>query len=201
MATLGTEQSVSPYPAAPHGEPEALPPTPKRQDEDDRHPPPTSYTPVLSTPPLQTDAAAEGSANGSQPQFSFIYPQNLQNLQRSFPQNLPGSLFVPQPTATSAVGAFPLLVAAAVAAQPAPIQPGPAPDQETGGSGSVKRKRRPTKVYACTFPGCSRVFTRHFNLQTHMKTHDPNREKPFTCDICDKAFGRKVDRDRHLNGK
>ncbi|KAI8907763.1 hypothetical protein DFJ77DRAFT_434351, partial [Powellomyces hirtus] len=109
---------------------------------------------------------------------------------------------MPQQTASSGVGAFPLLVAAAVAAQPAPIQAGPppTPDQDGASSdGSVKRKRRPTKLYSCTYLNCNRQFTRHFNLQTHIKTHDPNRDKPFTCPLCDKSFGRKVDRDRHMN--
>ncbi|KAI8583819.1 hypothetical protein K450DRAFT_220125 [Umbelopsis ramanniana AG] len=42
-------------------------------------------------------------------------------------------------------------------------------------------------------------FSRRFNLQTHMRVHDPNRLKLFCCDVegCGKNFDRRHDLTRH----
>ena len=66
-----------------------------------------------------------------------------------------------------------------------------------GGSADSRRKRRPSRLYTCNYPGCNKQFTRNFNLQSHAKTHDPDREKPFVCPECGKGFWRKVDLERH----
>ncbi|KAJ3034535.1 hypothetical protein HDV00_004948 [Rhizophlyctis rosea] len=67
----------------------------------------------------------------------------------------------------------------------------------TPGSAESRRKRRPSRLYTCNYPGCNKQFTRNFNLQSHAKTHDPDREKPFVCPECSKGFWRKVDLERH----
>ncbi|KAJ3040280.1 hypothetical protein HK097_002593 [Rhizophlyctis rosea] len=66
-----------------------------------------------------------------------------------------------------------------------------------GSSADSRRKRRPSRLYTCNYPGCNKQFTRNFNLQSHAKTHDPDREKPFVCPECAKGFWRKVDLERH----
>ncbi|KAI8092501.1 uncharacterized protein BX664DRAFT_261503, partial [Halteromyces radiatus] len=72
-------------------------------------------------------------------------------------------------------------------------------------SESDHKKRRSTKTtrvnqnekrYGC--PICRRKFSRRYNLNTHIRTHNANRIKEFACDICGTAFDRKHDRDRHL---
>ena len=51
--------------------------------------------------------------------------------------------------------------------------------------------------YICRF--CGKPFTRSFNFNTHMETHDPNRKKPFQCrhPDCYKMFYRPTDLKRH----
>ncbi|KAF2744226.1 hypothetical protein M011DRAFT_461024 [Sporormia fimetaria CBS 119925] len=48
---------------------------------------------------------------------------------------------------------------------------------------------------------CGGLFTRAFNYNQHLKTHDPDRVKAFQCTYtgCNKPFGRKTDLDRHIN--
>ncbi|KAJ3002117.1 hypothetical protein HKX48_002522, partial [Thoreauomyces humboldtii] len=51
--------------------------------------------------------------------------------------------------------------------------------------------------YACPIPSCPRTFTRHFNLRTHIETHNPDRDRPFPCSSCNKRFLRAHDLERH----
>ncbi|KAJ3187960.1 hypothetical protein HDU85_006353 [Gaertneriomyces sp. JEL0708] len=60
-----------------------------------------------------------------------------------------------------------------------------------------KMRRKPSKVYPCPMEVCNKVFTRKFNLQTHLKTHDPARARPYACPQCDKDFMRPHDLERH----
>ncbi|KAJ1565780.1 hypothetical protein HK405_011613 [Cladochytrium tenue] len=58
-------------------------------------------------------------------------------------------------------------------------------------------RRRRNLAYACTFPGCTRAFSRHYNLKTHEAIHDPARERPHACGACPRAFVRLHDLERH----
>ncbi|KAG1443718.1 hypothetical protein G6F56_010570 [Rhizopus delemar] len=57
----------------------------------------------------------------------------------------------------------------------------------------VVKKKKPQ--YQCDFQGCTKTFTRTYNLRSHRRTHTD--EKPFLCDVCQKAFARHHDRNRH----
>ncbi|KAF9934872.1 hypothetical protein BGZ65_003583 [Modicella reniformis] len=91
-----------------------------------------------------------------------------------------------------------------------PIALGEESSSSTTASAAPKRRKRvrpptvrkPRKVkltrFACTVSGCDKVFSRAYNLTSHMKTHSSDR--PFTCGIgaCTLAFARRHDRERHV---
>ncbi|KAL1921264.1 uncharacterized protein VTP21DRAFT_10980 [Calcarisporiella thermophila] len=64
-------------------------------------------------------------------------------------------------------------------------------------SNSRKRASRVPGEYICEHPGCQKVFTRSYNLRSHMRTH--TSERPYACTFpgCDKHFARLHDRNRH----
>ncbi|KAI8802498.1 hypothetical protein BJ742DRAFT_661562, partial [Cladochytrium replicatum] len=47
---------------------------------------------------------------------------------------------------------------------------------------------------------CTRSFTRRFNFETHLETHNPNRKKHHACEVgtCGKVFFRPYDLKRHV---
>ncbi|KAF8945895.1 hypothetical protein BGZ47_001783 [Haplosporangium gracile] len=71
-------------------------------------------------------------------------------------------------------------------------------------SARVKRKRRARQTkpkvkptsFSCDVPDCGKVFSRAYNLTSHMKTH--SAERPFLCGSCPLAFARRHDRERHV---
>ncbi|KAF9907213.1 hypothetical protein EC991_011203 [Linnemannia zychae] len=75
---------------------------------------------------------------------------------------------------------------------------------ETDGSTRSKRKRRARQTkpkpkptsFSCDVPDCGKVFSRAYNLTSHMKTH--SAERPFLCGSCPLAFARRHDRERHV---
>ncbi|GJE89950.1 hypothetical protein PsYK624_060640 [Phanerochaete sordida] len=64
------------------------------------------------------------------------------------------------------------------------------------GDASQTRRRQPAN-FACPVPGCGSVFTRHFNLKGHLRSHA--EEKVYQCKWpgCGKNFARQHDCKRH----
>lgn len=61
--------------------------------------------------------------------------------------------------------------------------------------------------YCCSIPGCSKVFEKNYNLNSHSKVHCGMQhafvlmesvEKPYACNVCPASFKRKHDFRRHL---
>ncbi|KAI9303922.1 hypothetical protein BJ944DRAFT_267620, partial [Cunninghamella echinulata] len=69
------------------------------------------------------------------------------------------------------------------------------PRQPLRRSNSDRRSSRGTGTFPCQHPNCGKVFTRHYNLTSHMKTH--TAERPFACTTCGRKFARQHDRNRH----
>ncbi|KAI9280101.1 hypothetical protein BY458DRAFT_501384 [Sporodiniella umbellata] len=53
------------------------------------------------------------------------------------------------------------------------------------------------ETFPCTFHGCRKVFTRPYNLKSHMKTHSPERPHACVYAPCDWKFVRLHDLKRH----
>ncbi|KAI5962474.1 SWI5 [Candida pseudojiufengensis] len=54
------------------------------------------------------------------------------------------------------------------------------------------------KIYKCTYKNCGKLFTRRYNVRSHIQTHLSDR--PFSCKFCIKKFVRQHDLNRHLKG-
>ncbi|KAF9323117.1 hypothetical protein BG006_001746 [Podila minutissima] len=81
------------------------------------------------------------------------------------------------------------------------------PTSSSSSSSSTSKASRPLadtiekRMHPCTFEGCSKSFTRAFNLRSHLNTH--NGERPHKCpeEGCDWDFVRRHDLDRHVKSK
>ncbi|KAF9950600.1 hypothetical protein BGZ72_007770 [Mortierella alpina] len=62
---------------------------------------------------------------------------------------------------------------------------------------SMGRPLQQEKRFACQVANCNRMFSRHYNLESHKYTHGVQR--PHGCRHCPKTFARVHDRDRHMN--
>ncbi|KAI8923642.1 hypothetical protein BC831DRAFT_381465, partial [Entophlyctis helioformis] len=51
--------------------------------------------------------------------------------------------------------------------------------------------------FTCSVKGCDRTFTRKYNLDAHLRSHEDIR--PYGCDACDRRFSRKHDLNRHVS--
>ncbi|KAI6214765.1 hypothetical protein M3Y94_00307300 [Aphelenchoides besseyi] len=59
------------------------------------------------------------------------------------------------------------------------------------------RRHTQEKPYNCTFPYCTKSYSRLENLKTHQRTH--TGERPYRCSMCSKAFSNASDRAKHQN--
>jgi hypothetical protein len=69
-------------------------------------------------------------------------------------------------------------------------------DSEVRGTSRPAKRRVPEK-FVCVH--CQRVFGKRYNLTSHLKTHDGQREH--MCTVCEQDFARRSDLTRHLKTK
>ncbi|KAJ3039759.1 hypothetical protein HDV00_011886 [Rhizophlyctis rosea] len=63
----------------------------------------------------------------------------------------------------------------------------------------TSKPRSAKKTFKCTLPGCTKEFTRKYNLASHIRCH--SGERPFVCPHCTQtevSFARKHDLRRHI---
>lgn len=75
------------------------------------------------------------------------------------------------------------------------------PEEEEDLFGQAQGSRRHSiassqNVFACPWPGCSRFFSRAYNLRSHYLIHSGS--KPYICEYCGLSFARNHDMRRHL---
>lgn len=72
-----------------------------------------------------------------------------------------------------------------------PEATGPLRRKSSGGrTRSVSPNPESEAQHVCPVPECGKTFNRRGNMMAHFKTHDPNRERNFECDVCLKSFCR-----------
>ena len=55
---------------------------------------------------------------------------------------------------------------------------------------------RMNKYWKCKAIGCGKEFQRHSSIVNHLGVH--RTDKPYACNICNKRFVQKGNRDRHM---
>lgn len=52
-------------------------------------------------------------------------------------------------------------------------------------------------VFACSFPGCNKMFKRSSKLNSHVMVHDSAKEATFGCHLCSKKYFRQTALNKH----
>ncbi|KAJ3283121.1 hypothetical protein HK104_010551 [Borealophlyctis nickersoniae] len=123
----------------------------------------------------------------SQPLFASL--DEIQQLPKVSPSTVDHAASPAAPPLAPILGDFTSLISKLVT--PVPLEQAVQPPIRDAG------RRKPSKVYPCPVPNCPKSFTRRFNLETHIRTHDPHRARPFPCPNCTKTFVRIHDLERH----
>jgi uncharacterized Zn-finger protein len=78
------------------------------------------------------------------------------------------------------------------------VQPTPPPPPHPQLTTTTTKKESHSGHYPCSEPNCTKVFSRPYNLKSHLRTH--TNEKPFECDYkkCGWKFSRIHDLKRHV---
>ncbi|KAK3808811.1 MAG: hypothetical protein JOS17DRAFT_710019 [Linnemannia elongata] len=169
---------------------------------------------LILSPTIEQDDASVYSATASNSIFSSplswassstsrensprLSPRSLAP-QDYFPSSLPYTVTSPSSTAHQFNSSEPSASASSATSPSSTTVP-------TTTAGPKRRKRvrpptikKPKKIrptsFPCAEPDCGKVFTRAYNLTSHMKTH--SSERPFPCGACHLAFARRHDLERH----
>jgi uncharacterized C2H2 Zn-finger protein len=60
---------------------------------------------------------------------------------------------------------------------------------------SRSRRKQTNRELRCEY--CSKVFTKKYNLSSHLKTH--SNDRPYKCGVCGLGFARESDYNRHMS--
>ncbi|KAJ3411500.1 hypothetical protein HDV05_002108 [Chytridiales sp. JEL 0842] len=66
-----------------------------------------------------------------------------------------------------------------------------------GISATNAKRSKPRRMFACTFPSCTKSFTRLYNLRAHVRGFHTD-ERPYECTVCPAKFARSHDLNRHV---